>query len=86
MTEINTLAYMPLINDYHLVLVLGMPTGTYVYAKDLNDVLKKKHAAKAYKSMVIQKHLIYLILIIFFFFFFWVEIINKCFPNYKYEK
>ncbi|KAK7841121.1 vacuolar-processing enzyme [Quercus suber] len=32
--------------------VLVMPTGEYAYANDLNNVLKKKHAAKAYKSMV----------------------------------
>uniref|UniRef100_A0A2N9H3Q4 Legumain prodomain domain-containing protein n=1 Tax=Fagus sylvatica TaxID=28930 RepID=A0A2N9H3Q4_FAGSY len=30
----------------------AMASGNYVYAKDLIDVLKKKHAAKAYKSMV----------------------------------
>ncbi|XP_059458038.1 vacuolar-processing enzyme-like [Corylus avellana] len=33
--------------------ILGMPNGEYVYAKDLINVLKKKHAAKTYKSMVI---------------------------------
>ncbi|KAG6469471.1 hypothetical protein ZIOFF_074188 [Zingiber officinale] len=33
--------------------VLGMPTSPDLYANDLNDVLKKKHAAKSYKSMVI---------------------------------
>ncbi|KAL5697447.1 legumain [Ranunculus cassubicifolius] len=32
--------------------VLGMPTSPYLYAKDLNDVLRKKHAAGAYKSLV----------------------------------
>ncbi|KAF5452857.1 hypothetical protein F2P56_027815 [Juglans regia] len=32
--------------------VLGMPTGSDIYAKDLIDVLKKKHAAKTYKSLV----------------------------------
>ena len=32
--------------------LLAMPTGEYIYAKDLNNVLKKKHAAKSYKSMV----------------------------------
>lgn len=32
--------------------VLGMPTNPYLYADDLNDVLKKKHAAGAYKSLV----------------------------------
>ncbi|XP_030972991.1 vacuolar-processing enzyme-like [Quercus lobata] len=32
--------------------VLVMPNGEYAYANDLNNVLKKKHAAKAYKSMV----------------------------------
>ncbi|KAJ0007772.1 hypothetical protein Pint_30751 [Pistacia integerrima] len=32
--------------------VIGMPSG-YLYAKDLIDVLQKKHEAKAYKKMVI---------------------------------
>ncbi|KAG2249936.1 hypothetical protein Bca52824_089564 [Brassica carinata] len=32
--------------------VLGMPTSPYLYADDLNDVLKKKHASGTYKSMV----------------------------------
>ncbi|XP_010429610.1 PREDICTED: vacuolar-processing enzyme alpha-isozyme [Camelina sativa] len=32
--------------------VLGMPTSPYLYAKDLNDVLKKKHASGTYKSLV----------------------------------
>ncbi|XP_030975600.1 vacuolar-processing enzyme-like isoform X1 [Quercus lobata] len=32
--------------------VLAMPNGEYIYAKDLNNVLNKKHAAKSYKSMV----------------------------------
>ncbi|KAB1218233.1 Vacuolar-processing enzyme [Morella rubra] len=32
--------------------ILGMPSGDFVYAKDLIDVLKRKHEAKAYKSMV----------------------------------
>ncbi|XP_057957454.1 vacuolar-processing enzyme-like [Malania oleifera] len=32
--------------------VLGMPTGPYLYAKDLIDVLKKKHAAGTYQSLV----------------------------------
>ncbi|KAF3600878.1 hypothetical protein F2Q69_00032977 [Brassica cretica] len=31
--------------------VLGMPTSPYLYADDLNDVLKKKHASGTYKSM-----------------------------------
>ncbi|XP_010472621.1 PREDICTED: vacuolar-processing enzyme alpha-isozyme-like [Camelina sativa] len=31
--------------------VLGMPTSPYLYAKDLNDVLKKKHASGTYKSL-----------------------------------
>lgn len=36
-----------------LYLHSGMPTGTpSVFAIDLVDVLKKKHAAKGYKSMV----------------------------------
>lgn len=29
-----------------------MPTGDDLYAKDLIEVLKKKHEAKSYKSMV----------------------------------
>ncbi|XP_015873401.3 vacuolar-processing enzyme-like [Ziziphus jujuba] len=33
--------------------VLGMPEGSFVYAKDLVEVLKTKHAANAYKSMVV---------------------------------
>ncbi|XP_022148051.1 vacuolar-processing enzyme gamma-isozyme-like isoform X2 [Momordica charantia] len=33
--------------------LLGMPEGDYVYAKDLMEVLKQKHEAKSYKSMVI---------------------------------
>lgn len=32
--------------------VLGMPAGPYLYANDLNDVLKKKHASGTYKSLV----------------------------------
>jgi len=32
--------------------VLGMPTNPYVYANDLIEVLKKKHAAGTYKSLV----------------------------------
>ncbi|EOA18415.1 hypothetical protein CARUB_v10006959mg [Capsella rubella] len=32
--------------------VLGMPTFPYIYANDLNDVLKKKHALGTYKSLV----------------------------------
>ncbi|TYI76855.1 hypothetical protein E1A91_D06G105800v1 [Gossypium mustelinum] len=32
--------------------VLGMPTFPYLYADDLIDVLKKKHASGTYKSMV----------------------------------
>lgn len=32
--------------------VLGMPTSPYLYAKDLIDVLKKKHASGTYKSLV----------------------------------
>ncbi|KAK9198461.1 hypothetical protein WN944_013645 [Citrus x changshan-huyou] len=33
--------------------VLGMPNMPYVYAMEFIDVLKKKHAAKSYKEMVI---------------------------------
>ncbi|KAL2544965.1 Vacuolar-proCES [Forsythia ovata] len=32
--------------------VLGMPTSPYLYANDLIDVLKKKHASGTYKSLV----------------------------------
>ncbi|KAK4485895.1 hypothetical protein RD792_008546 [Penstemon davidsonii] len=32
--------------------VLGMPTSPYIYADDLIDVLKKKHASGTYKSLV----------------------------------
>ncbi|KAK6927302.1 Peptidase C13, legumain [Dillenia turbinata] len=32
--------------------VLGMPTSPYLYANDLIDVLKQKHAAGTYKSLV----------------------------------
>ncbi|XP_027189447.1 vacuolar-processing enzyme-like isoform X1 [Cicer arietinum] len=32
--------------------VLGMPVGPYLYASDLNEVLKKKHASGSYKSLV----------------------------------
>ncbi|XP_058222083.1 vacuolar-processing enzyme-like [Rhododendron vialii] len=32
--------------------VLGMPTSPYIYANDLIEVLKKKHASGTYKSMV----------------------------------
>ncbi|KAL6618650.1 hypothetical protein ACP70R_033789 [Stipagrostis hirtigluma subsp. patula] len=32
--------------------VLGMPTDEYLYAKDLVETLKKKHAAGTYKSLV----------------------------------
>lgn len=35
-----------------LLLFSGMPTSPYLYAKDLNDVLKKKHASGTYKSLV----------------------------------
>ncbi|OVA08482.1 Peptidase C13 [Macleaya cordata] len=31
---------------------LGMPSGEYLYANDLNDVLKKKHSLGTYKSLV----------------------------------
>ncbi|XP_051129818.1 vacuolar-processing enzyme beta-isozyme-like [Andrographis paniculata] len=33
--------------------ILGMPNTPYIYAKDFINVLKKKHAAKSYKEMVI---------------------------------
>ncbi|KAG6391211.1 hypothetical protein SASPL_148964 [Salvia splendens] len=32
--------------------ILGTPAGPYIYANDLNDVLKQKHAAGTYKSLV----------------------------------
>lgn len=31
---------------------IGMPTSPAIYANDLNDVLKKKHASGTYKSLV----------------------------------
>lgn len=34
-----------------------MPEGDYIYSKDLIDVLKKKHEAKSYKSMVLKFHI-----------------------------
>lgn len=33
-------------------LFIGMPTSPALYANDLNDVLKKKHASGTYKSLV----------------------------------
>ncbi|KAF3432319.1 hypothetical protein FNV43_RR27059 [Rhamnella rubrinervis] len=39
--------------DHGGVGLLGMPEGDYVFAKDLIDVLKKKHAARAYKKMLL---------------------------------
>lgn len=33
--------------------VLGMPSGAFLYGKDFVEVLKKKHASKTYKEMVI---------------------------------
>ncbi|GJZ80555.1 peptidase C13, legumain [Tanacetum coccineum] len=35
--------------------VLGMPTNPYMYANDLIEVLKKKHAAGTYKSLVKER-------------------------------
>ncbi|KAI3823743.1 hypothetical protein L1987_05184 [Smallanthus sonchifolius] len=32
--------------------VLGMPTNPYMYANDLNEILKQKHASGTYKSLV----------------------------------
>ncbi|KAL8522174.1 hypothetical protein ACS0TY_012354 [Phlomoides rotata] len=32
--------------------VIGTPAGPYIYADDLNDVLKQKHASGTYKSLV----------------------------------
>ncbi|KAL9330704.1 hypothetical protein ACSQ67_000314 [Phaseolus vulgaris] len=32
--------------------VLGSPAGPYIYASDLNEVLKKKHASGTYKNLV----------------------------------
>jgi hypothetical protein len=45
------------INNYSFLAKLfiflsGMQDGGYLYAKDLIDALKKKHAAKSYKKMV----------------------------------
>lgn len=34
------------------VWISGMPNPPYLYANDLNDVLKKKHASGTYKSLV----------------------------------
>lgn len=34
------------------VVASGMPVGPYLYASDLNEVLKKKHASGTYKSLV----------------------------------
>lgn len=33
-------------------MLLGMPTYPYLYANDLNEVLKQKHASGTYKSLV----------------------------------
>lgn len=35
-----------------LHILVGMPSGPFLYANDLIDVLKKKHASGTYKSMV----------------------------------
>lgn len=41
--------------DYILFhLIIGMPEGDYVFVKDLIDVLKRKHEANSYKSMVLK--------------------------------
>lgn len=37
---------------YYILPLSGMPSGPYLYANDLNDVLKKKHASGTYKSLV----------------------------------
>lgn len=34
------------------VWISGMPTGPFMYATDLIEVLKKKHASETYKSLV----------------------------------
>ncbi|XP_022987711.1 vacuolar-processing enzyme gamma-isozyme-like [Cucurbita maxima] len=39
--------------DHGAAGMLGMPMGDYIYSNDLMDVLKRKHEAKSYKSMVI---------------------------------
>ncbi|KAH1150264.1 hypothetical protein GYH30_044343 [Glycine max] len=39
--------------DHGATGVIGMPVGDFVMANDFVDVLKKKHAAKSYKKMVI---------------------------------
>ena len=41
-----------------LVKLSGMPTYPYVYGDDLVDVLKKKHAAGTYKSLVPHRPLV----------------------------
>lgn len=48
----------------HMEWISGMPAGPYIYASDLNEVLKKKHASGTYKSLVSS-----LVIIIFLFFF-----------------
>lgn len=39
--------------DLRHYILSGMPSDEYVFANDLIDVLKKKHATNTYKSMVI---------------------------------
>ncbi|KAL3621303.1 hypothetical protein CASFOL_036215 [Castilleja foliolosa] len=38
-------------SDHGAAGIIGMPKGPYVTAKDLTDVLKKKHASRTYKSL-----------------------------------
>ncbi|KAA0046547.1 vacuolar-processing enzyme gamma-isozyme-like [Cucumis melo var. makuwa] len=40
-------------SDHGAAGMLGMPEGDYIFVNDLIDVLKRKHKAKNYKSMVI---------------------------------
>lgn len=37
---------------YIIFVFPGMPAGPYIYADDLIEVLKKKHASGTYKSLV----------------------------------
>jgi hypothetical protein len=41
----------------------GMPTYPYLYGDDLVDVLKKKHAAGTYKSLVRPINVRYLVVV-----------------------
>lgn len=49
-------------------LSIGMPTSPALYANDLNDVLKKKHASGTYKSLVQSQESSENALLLFYFF------------------